>query len=299
MKHKLHFGMARAMTHGEKAFLALVFFAGLLIGGSLATSTQRVYAGNSSDASKQTIPTLIFANPFGEFGEGRYGPRIQTNGGTTIENTSFDVKNPDLGTANTCFNQPFNQIWHAGVDYYDRTIPPVQGGTIPNVQVKAVANGIVRFSQFVNYPGNVVIIEHNTGDGRGVYSVYSHLNTGSTPANVYVGASITRGTVVGTVMPQSYTGAYPAFHTTDDSHLHFEIRTFYDGANIYPSYPNCNKFVPGVGYTYPTHPTVFPNTVSYYIDPISFIKKNEIRLFIPTNYRLYSPGTPEPPQGYP
>ena len=70
-----------------------------------------------------------------------------------------------------------NQLYHAGEDEYDSRITP-NSGTTAGTNVKAVADGIVRFAQNVNYPGSVVIIEHGNDIPR-IYSVYSHLNPNS------------------------------------------------------------------------------------------------------------------------
>ena len=61
----------------------------------------------------------------------------------------------------------------------------------------------------------------------------------------------------------------------DDSHLHFEIRFFYTASNIY-SQPACNGTIQGVGYTYPTSPSIFPNaSVVHYTNPAQFIWNNQ------------------------
>lgn len=225
----------------------------------------------------------VFSDPFGNLGQSKYGPRIQYNTfGTLIENTDFDVHNPDLSGSSQCFGVLRSQLWHAGEDLYDTSIDPSVGGTIPGVVVKAVANGQVRFAQNINYPGSVVIIEHALPGGFNLYSVYSHLN----PQSILVsaGQTVSRGASLGTVLVQSYTGQYPQYHTGDDSHLHFEIRTFYDASNIY-SNPVCNGLIPGRGYTYPQHPTAFPSGNQNYTDPSTLILINQYRVFLPVTIR--------------
>ncbi len=73
--------------------------------------------------------------------------------------------------------------------------------------VKAVESGTVRLvGQFGTY-GLTVVVEH----GNGYYSVYSHLES----AGVKLGASVKRGSVIGTVGGQN---------SDYGPHLHFEIR---------------------------------------------------------------------------
>jgi len=57
--------------------------------------------------------------------------------------------------------------------------------------------------------------------------------------------------------------------------LHWEIRYFADGNNIYPNYPACNgALAPGRGYTYPEHPDNFPSPTTGYADPFTFVTKH-------------------------
>jgi hypothetical protein len=80
-------------------------------------------------------------------------------------------------------------------------------------------------------------------------------------------------------MQQYFDGRYTDYH--DDSHLHFEMRYFYDASNIYVNYPNCNGYLPGRGYTYPQHPDDFPPSQSeHYTDPIAFVQSRE-GVFLP------------------
>lgn len=86
-------------------------------------------------------------------------------------------------------------------------------------------------------------------------------------------------------MIKPYTGRFPDVHPygQDDSHLHFEIRTFEDGGNIFPNFPTCNtNYVPGVGYTYPELPDTFG-----YLDPIQFL--DDRIPDIPKPYHVYLP----------
>lgn len=193
---------------------------------------------------------------------------------TTLENTDYDVKNLDLvhsrSTHLTCFDVGWHRLYHAGVDLY------LSGGGTENALVKSVANGtVVYFDSTPNEQS--LIIEHTA---YGVYSVYWHLKN----VTVSVGNNVQKGQAIGQVTHHEYTGRFPQIHpfNTDDSHLHFEIRNFYDGGNKFPNYPNCNTgYPPGVGYTYPDSPDNYG-----YIDPIQFLREripvvNSERVFLP------------------
>ncbi len=165
-----------------------------------------------------------------------------------IESTHYGIMNPDL-PGGTCFGQPWTQIYHAGEDLYR-----YDGSSTSGALVTAVANGRVSYAENIFYPGRVAIIYHILPDGSVVYSVYSHLES----LSVTAGDIVSAGDPVDTVLFQEYVGNYPEYHSTDDSHLHFEIKREYDMTYSYTGYPACNGFVPGRGYTYPEHPNVFP-----------------------------------------
>jgi murein DD-endopeptidase MepM/ murein hydrolase activator NlpD len=135
-----------------------------------------------------------------------------------------------------CHHVPHRLTYHAGEDWAADLSTPV----------RSVANGIVyRYQAWYNtYPGRVVVIEHNLGNGEMVYSMYGHLGT----VNVREGDLVYKGQIIGTQYDQGY-----------DTHLHWEMRYFGDGSNI------CG-FYAGPGYTYPWHPDYFG-----YTDPSDFI----------------------------
>jgi hypothetical protein len=60
----------------------------------------------------------------------------------------------------------------------------------------------------------------------------------------------------------------------DNTHLHFEMRWFLDGRNIYGAYTACNSstLIVGRGYTYRVHPDDFPAPGNGYVDPRDFIE---------------------------
>ncbi|MBE7550430.1 MAG: M23 family metallopeptidase [Anaerolineales bacterium] len=217
----------------------------------------------------QTAPTADgFSPPLG-FRDGlSYEPRItHNNEGQLIETTDYGVKNPDL-QGDTCFGVSFDQIYHAGEDWYR-----ADGSSTAGAEVTAVANGQVAFADpTMNYPGLVVIIEHTLASGPKVYSVYAHLDDSS--LEVEAGQIVSRGQRLGEVMYQDYFGRYPEYHPSgDDSHLHYELRNFYNGRNIYPAHPHCGGLIPGRGYTYPEIPDDFPTPEAGYTDPASFIQE--------------------------
>ena len=146
----------------------------------------------------------------------------------------YGIKNPFLSGIR-CFGVDWSELYHAGEDWFRIG---ENGGNIPipGTEVTAVADGTVIWAQAINYPGRVVIISHTDSLlPQTTYSVYSHLDPMTLA--VQAGQTVTRGQKLGTVL----------YQTDNNSHLHWEIRYFSDGSNIYPNYPNCNGFVPGRG----------------------------------------------------
>lgn len=224
----------------------------------------------------QLLVANIFSMPLGYANNYTYAPRIIIQDGITYQDTSYGIKNPGLGNKITCFGIEWNQIYHAGVDLYQVDAFP-EDNTTAGDEVVAVANGEVVFAGYENYPGYVIIIKHDdpfddSANSKPIYSVYGHLET----VSVISGGSVIRGETIGTVMPQTLNDG------TDDSHLHFEIRYFEDGSNIYTNYPNCNGTTQqtGKGYTYPEHPDDFPIPEWGYTDPLAFIRSRN-GVFLP------------------
>lgn len=209
----------------------------------------------------------VFSPPLGYRDGLSYGPRVTYNNeGKLIEDTDYGVQNPDL-QGGTCFGIEFSQLYHAGADWYRQ-----DGNSTTGAEVTAVAAGIVRYADpNMNYPGLVVIIEHLLTSGDKIYSVYAHLADDS--LEVEAGQAVARGQRLGEVMYLDYTGRYPEYHPSgDDSHLHYEIRYFYNGRDIYPNHPACNGIIPGRGYTYPETPDKFPSLHANYADPAVFVQ---------------------------
>ncbi len=199
--------------------------------------------------------------------------------GTTVENTDYGIRNLDLilGGSDriTCFEVGGHRIYHAGVDLYR------VGGNASGAQVRAIANGTVLY-RGENYPGFVFIIQHDLSGGGTVYSLYGHLDNPAFGA----GQVVVKGDVLGTVRFMPHNGNFPEFHPDgDDSHLHFEIRTFADATTRgFP--PECDVTgVFGVGYTYPNLPDTYG-----YLDPLKFIRERQIwssRVYLPLTVRDY------------
>jgi hypothetical protein len=204
---------------------------------------------------------LQVSPPLGYSDGQHYAPRVERNAaGALLEDTSYGVQNPDLA-GSTCFGQPWEILYHAGQDLYR-----ADGSSTAGAEVTAVAGGRVAYANpNLNYPGLVVIIEHD-GGGNKLYSVYAHLDDNSLV--VEEGQEVRRGDKLGEVMFQAYTGRNPELHPSgNDSHLHFELRAFYSGRNIYADAPACNGLVAGRGYTYPEQPGDFPRPGQGYLDP--------------------------------
>ena len=201
-----------------------------------------------------------FSPPLGFRDNVEYAPRVQKDGGRLIEDTNYDVQNPDL-KGNTCFGAAWEKLWHAGADLY-RT----DGKSTAGAEVTSVADGTVAYANpDINYPGLVVIVEHKEA-GDTLFSVYAHLDDNSLA--VSKGQHVKRGDKLGAVLRQAYTGRFPEQHKSgDDSHLHFEMRKFLNGRDIYKRAPDCNGLVAGRGYTYPEHPGQFPKADEGYVDP--------------------------------
>ena len=170
--------------------------------------------------SQPVLTASIFSPPLGYNDRKEYGPRFTYNNfGVLIENTDYGIQNPDLNGYSSCFQMEMRYLLHAGEDWYRS-----DGESTSLAEGTAVADGVVTdYNPAWDYPGEAVVIEHTMLSGQKVYSVYMHLNE---DVSVSVGQLIYRGQRIGTVKYQPYTGRYPQYHGTDDSHLHFEVRYF-------------------------------------------------------------------------
>ena len=202
-----------------------------------------------------------------------YGvPEGMVAGGTHIEWLDYAIRNLDQWRIK-CYGVDWSRMLHTGEDWYRSDYLTANTAGSP---VYAVADGIVeRHNPGISYPGNVVLIRHRLPDGRNIYSMYGHV------ANVSVvqGQLVTRGQKIATVLNQGYTGRTPNRHPSWDSHLHFEMRWFLDGSNIYVPGTNAYNYnfppahMPILGAATPTSsiPHDYPYPGQGYVDASDFI----------------------------
>ena len=199
----------------------------------------------------------------------RFGPYVYNVTGPLNVDTRYGVQNPGLGTAGKCFvdvnghKVPFSQLYHAGEDWFKFDAHhQVEAGAAMNEPVQAVANGLVSWKQNIGAEGWVIAIEHLLADGSKVWSAYWHV----TDPTVSIGQLVYRGNVIGRVADLG-----------DNSHLHWEIRTWGDGSNLFQPTSaggrgTCNGRVPALGYTWDDLlARTSPNAWGY-LDPVKFIE---------------------------
>lgn len=149
----------------------------------------------------------------------------------------YGVPNPGLGSSSsTCFpGNTLGELNHAGADW---------GGSSSS-KVYAVGHGEVVYAEYVNYPGSVVVIEHElndvektfvAGEPDVIYSQYGHI----TSLTVEVGDIVEPGQEIGTLLYQTYETADGG--EGNNTHLHWEIRNTLDPML-------CSKGIYGPGYT--------------------------------------------------
>ncbi len=186
-----------------------------------------------------------------------------------LSNTRYGAQNPAFGERANCFRTisgdsvPFSQLYHAGVDLFAlNDVGQVVWGACKHAPVHAVGDGVVVFLVDAGAEGQVMGIEHLLPDGSRVYSVYWHVDH----VQVREGQPVTRGQVISVVHDMSW-----------NSHLHWEMRTFRDGSNLFPAGTagargTCNRQIPGVGYTWDDDPARAHPDYYGYLDPIAFVE---------------------------
>jgi murein DD-endopeptidase MepM/ murein hydrolase activator NlpD len=198
--------------------------------------------------------------------------------------TRYGVQNPAQGDRSNCFRNasgdgvPFSQLYHAGVDLFAlNDAGEVAWGLAKHAPVYAVADGVTAFALDAGSEGQIIGIEHRLADGpalsangtfaaegSAVYSIYWHVSH----VQVQPGQPVTRGQMIAVVHDMGL-----------NSHLHWEMRTFYDGANLFPAGTagargTCNRQIAGVGYTWDDIPArAHPNYYGY-LDPIAFVESH-------------------------
>ncbi|MGH2830174.1 MAG: M23 family metallopeptidase [Actinomycetota bacterium] len=177
----------------------------------------------------------------------RFAPYVYNVTGPFNVDTRFGVQNPGLGRQGRCFvdrsgdRVPFDKLYHASEDWFaldarGQVVP----GLAASAPVAAVAHGVVSWTQATGSEGDIVVIEHLLQDGARVWSAYWHLDH----LNVVRGQVVRRGDPIGRILDRG-----------PNSHLHWEIRTWADGSNLFPGGTaggggTCNGRAPGLGYTW-------------------------------------------------
>jgi len=236
----------------------------LLVGAACATG--------SPPLPVEAIPTPPPVDGFGyPLDPGRYGPYVHGVSGPLNVDTRFGVQNPSLGDTPKCFQDrngvdvPFRELYHAGEDWFRldaaRQVDSYGAAGDP---VRAVAAGVVHLTQHIGHQGWIVVLAHQVADGTAVYSAYWHV------ANLQVkwGDTVARGQVIALVHDQG-----------GNSHLHWEIRSFADGSQLFPrdsagGRGTCNGQLAGVAYTWDDDPARARPEYWGYFDPGAFVESH-------------------------
>jgi murein DD-endopeptidase MepM/ murein hydrolase activator NlpD len=222
--------------------------------------------------SLQPIPTPLPADGFDfPLDPGRYGPYIQGITGPLNVDTRFGAQNPALGDAPKCFHDrndqavPFRELYHAGEDWF-RLDAAGQADTSAAAgdPVRAVALGVVYLTQEIGDQGWIVVVAHRLADETPVYSAYWHVSD----LQVERGDSVDRGQVIAVVQDQGW-----------NSHLHWELRSFADGSDLFPSDSAgergaCNGHAASVAYTWDDDASRSRPEYWGYFDPGQFIESH-------------------------
>jgi murein DD-endopeptidase MepM/ murein hydrolase activator NlpD len=230
--------------------------------GYLQGFVQRPLPAFPASAPYTAWPTLPVAAAF-DF------PLLPAESYNQLSFTRYGVQNPAQGDRSNCFRDvngngvPFSQLYHAGVDLFGvNDAGEVVWGLAKHAPVHAVADGVTVFVMDAGSEGQVVAVEHRLADGSAVYSVYWHVSH----VQVQPGQPVTRGQTIAAVHDMGL-----------NSHLHWEMRTFYDGSNIFPpgtagARGTCNRQIAGVGYTWDDDPARAHPDYYGYLDPIAFVE---------------------------
>ena len=198
-----------------------------------------------------------------------YGPYAQGITGPQPVDTRYGVPNPSYGDRSNCFRDadgeevPFAHLYHAGIDLFALDeAEQVAWGEAMHDPVHAVADGVVIYTLDAGSDGHIIIVEHLLADGSNVYSVYWHVSH----VQVREGQPVARGQVIAVVYDKGF-----------NSHLHWEMRTFRDGSELFPAGTagargTCNGHVAGVGYTWDDDPARAHPDYYGYLDPVAFVE---------------------------
>jgi murein DD-endopeptidase MepM/ murein hydrolase activator NlpD len=198
-----------------------------------------------------------------------YAPYVQGVTGPLAVSTGYGVQNPAQGDRSNCFQDvdgndvPFRQLYHAGIDLFALgSDGQIAWGQAAHAPVHAVADGVVIAALDAGSEGYIVIVEHLLVGGGSVYSVYWHVDH----VQVQPGQPVTRGQVIAVVKDLGL-----------NSHLHWEMRTFGDGSDLFPAGTagargRCNGHFAGVGYTWDDDPARAHPDFYGYLDPTEFVQ---------------------------
>ncbi|HLF24962.1 MAG TPA: M23 family metallopeptidase [Anaerolineae bacterium] len=247
------------------AAIALMVTATACFGSTSASALQPTLQFSSS-------PTLTPADRFDfPLDPTRFGPYVQYVTGPLNVDTRFGVQNPGLGGAGKCFvdrqldRVAFDKLYHAGEDWFAfDTHGQVVWELAADAPVTAVAHGMISWTQPTGGDGDIVVIEHALRAGPQVWSAYWHLDH----VTVVRGQVVQRGDLIGRILNR---GA--------NSHLHWEIRTWADGTELFSSDSAggrgaCNGRVPGLGYTWDDTASRAAPQAWGYLDPTQFIREH-------------------------
>ncbi len=197
-----------------------------------------------------------------------YGPYTQGITGLRAIDTRFGAQNPALGNRSNCFRDkdgnsvPFSQLYHAGVDLF--SLGPARQllwGNAAGDPVHAVADGVVVSALEAGAEGQILITHHLLPNQSAVYAVYWHVDR----VQVAPGQPVERGQIIASVCDQGL-----------NSHLHWEMRTFLDGSDLFPAGTagargSCNGHVAGVAYTWDDAEDRARPEFYGYMDPLAFV----------------------------
>jgi hypothetical protein len=237
---------------------------------SLNSSVTNFPVTPSPTATPRPLPTPLPADHFDfPLDPNRFGPYVHDVTGPWPVDTRYGVQNLGLGSAGKCFvdksgkKVPFAELYHAGEDWFKYDARrQVEGGAAKGEPVHAVANGLVTWKQDIGAEGWVISIEHLLADGSKVWSAYWHV----AEPQVSFGQIVYRGDVIGEIADRG-----------ENSHLHWELRTWGDGSNLFPPTSaggrgTCNGRIPALGYTWDDElGRAGPNAWGY-VDPVKFVK---------------------------
>ncbi len=262
-------GLMRNAYFVMKFFLRITLYALLFLLTGCSALSESLLSTNPPVAGTAVTPPLAEHFEF-PLDPARFGPYVYGVSGPADVDTRYGVQNPGLGDDGKCFvdkgghQVPFRLLYHAGEDWF---LLDAQGQVTGDAQgrpVRAVADGLVVWKQDIGAQGQVVVIEHLVTDASLVWSAYWHV----AEAPVAVGSIVYRGDLIGVVADQGY-----------NSHVHWEIRTWFDGSNLFPPTSaggrgTCNGRAPAVGYTWDDVPALAVPHYWGYLDPVKYIKEH-------------------------